>query len=138
MVEYFCGGVVRSGKGGMKKTTIYYRMNEDGDPITGDYISFDTDKTTDNPPGWIIEIKKKGKSYSGFSYVRQHPDAKVVQEYEMRNIANIKAIDLFKLKKRSLKIREQIEEMTLGELREWANRSPTNKQALKFYLWELF
>jgi len=124
-----------------KKGIIYYpvvngKVVKDNEKA----IVFDCKKHTDNPVGWIIGIKESAEGrYSGFNYIRHiEGNKEIIDRFKIQSVANAKAIDLENLRKRSKNISATIEEMTMGELKAWAKKSPTNKRALKFYLFEVF
>ena len=136
MVEYVCAGIILNAQA--KKSTLFFRMR-DGVPDEEDRMAFSPRGKTDVPVGWILNIKhRKGGAYYGFDRVRDHDDYEFIKKYEMDTIVNTKHHDLEKLRKKKKKIREMIEGKTVGELKEWAKNSPTNKKYLKYYLWELF
>jgi hypothetical protein len=139
MTHYLCIGYVKSSDG---KKAIAYRPFIDGKLAEGEGsdLIFIPKKFTDNPVGWVINIDREGTKWKGFETVTTTPELPqdVLKGFRMASIAVSKVLDLESLRKRKKAIREQIGGLTIDELKEYIKKSPTHREAVKFYLWELF
>ncbi len=135
---YFCGGYVQLSN---NRKGIVFLPLKDGKVIedgSEEILTFKVGKHNDFPVGWIVEIQhKQGDSYGGWKYLHEHDDEVLTAKYRVNSVANAKWIDLENLRKRKKNISATIENMTIKELKEWSKNSPTNRRALKFYLFEV-
>jgi len=135
MTTYVSGGYRRATGG--KKLAVFYEY-KDGEICEDNLLKFAVKKATNKPVGWVIEIEEADDSFSGFEFTGEILDDERINEYRLEHTMAIKAIELENLRKKSANIRGMLEGMTLGEIREWVDKSRSNKRIFKFYLMELF
>lgn len=137
ITKYVCvGRVILTGN----KQGVEYVGLVDGELVEDSVLTFSNKGSSKKPFGWVVEITDNGDgNFGGFLTVDQpmNNDPRLT-EYKLRHVANTKKIEMVNLEKRAPSIRELLEDMTLGEIREYAAKNFRHRRAIKFYLMELF
>ena len=93
------------------------------------------------PVGWIVEIiKTDDNQFKGFTRSKNTYDfdESIIEKHQAQSFVNIQNIKQNALRKREVNITEKVESMTIKELKEWCKTSYSHRQAIRFYLQEVF
>lgn len=139
--QYVCIGYVILQKD--RKGISYLPYDADTDSINEipvDSLCFASNKQFTNSVGCIIEmIQKTDNKYRIIRTVGHLSDSNpIIKKYRLESIYNLKTIELIKLTKKKLLIRNMIEDMTIKEIKKWVGSSYINKKIMRYYLFELF
>jgi len=118
---------------GDEKGIEYIRVNDDGTLDPDDTLIYSYNKTTKFPVGWKTSTFKR---WGGNTQPEITGDA--VKKYKLQDAVNKKYFEQMAFEKKANRIRIDIEDMTVREIREWVGGNSHRKKMLRYYLLELF